>query len=214
MLNKLIDDTLHWTCTLYDRDGERLSCGEEKSAHLGETRFVQAGIVSRQERGIACLATRAKAWLTSKRAHRQGGKQQIPTSGRGAVIALPRCTCGVQTFLKADYSLKELWQCCVPLTNEAGVTWAYGLRYGHLHNMLAHWLHYQAGNAPIAPVLPMPPDEMLMGEMPPDVLHALWFGWLAYREYGQYCKGVPRIAPPHEVLALPEPGSERAVDVL
>lgn len=213
MLNKLIDDTLHWTCTLYDRDGERLSCGQEKSAHLGETRFVQASGMPVQERGIARLATRAAAWLAPAWARGQGSKGAVIAGSRGAVIALPRCSCGVQTFLKADYSLKELWQCCVPLVSAEGQVWAYGLRYGHLHNLLAHALHYQAGNAPTAPVLPMPPDEMLSGALPPDVLAALWFGWLAYREYGQYRTGVPHLAPLTEVLALPESVRE-AGDVL
>jgi hypothetical protein len=115
----------------------------------------------------------------------------------------------VQTFLKADYSLKEVWQCCVPITNEAGVTWAYGLRYGHLHNLLLHALHYERGNTPFAPVLPMPPVPRLTGvEMPDDVFAALWFGWLAYREYGQYRKGVPRLAPLAETLALSEQSAQ------
>ena len=204
MLNKLIDDTLHWTCTLYDRDGEWLSCGQEKSAHLGETRFVQASGMPVQERGIARLATWAAAWLAPAWAHRRDSKGAAIAGSRGAVIALPRCSCGVQTFLKADYSLKEVWQCCVPLVSAEGQVWAYGLRYGHLHNLLAHALHYQAGNAPAAPVLPMPPDEMLRGEMPPDVLHALWFGWLAYREYGSQQRGVPALSPLPQLLMLPE----------
>lgn len=99
--------------------------------------------------------------------------------GRGPVIALPRCACGAQTFLKADYSLKELWRNTYAVQNEAGVVWAYVLALSHTRNLWAHWLLYERGLAPIAPLLSLPPPGALVGTL--EVTHALWFGFAVAR---------------------------------
>ena len=106
---------------------------------------------------------------------------------RGAVIALPRCRCGAQCFLKADYTLKELWKAVQPVVNEAGVIWAYVLPLRYVRNVRLHQLLYERGMALYAPVVPMPPLALLkhpqmasIGD--PDVVYGLWFGYLAARE--------------------------------
>src|SRR5258708_1991127 len=94
----------------------------------------------------------------------------------GAVIALPRCECGTQCFLKADYTLKDLWKNTLTVCNEQGEIWAYALDPAHTRNLWAHWLLYERGLASTAPVLEMPPQGALV--VNPDLTHALWFGFL------------------------------------
>lgn len=113
---------------------------------------------------------------------------QVSETGRGAVIALPPCQqCGAQTFLKADYSIKELCKVVQAVQNEQGVIWAYVLPLRYVRNLRLHWMLYEQGKAEHAPVLPMPPQEVL--EHPQfaqiedrDSIGALWFGYLAVRE--------------------------------
>jgi len=104
-----------------------------------------------------------------------------------AEMVLPPCECGAQTFLKADYTVKELCTVVQPVQNEHGVIWAYVLPLRYVRNVRLHWLLYEQGRAEHAPVLPMPPQALL--EQPQmaahgdvDVTCALWFGWLAVRE--------------------------------
>lgn len=127
---------------------------------------------------------------------------------RGPAIALPRCACGTQTFLKGDYNLEEIWECCTPIPDASGNgIWTYGMWPRHARNLVAHQMHYERGNAPFAPVLSMPPEALLQGWLAAghdaDLLYALWFGWRAYEEYGHYQRGVLPVASPP--LLLPEP---------
>jgi len=107
-------------------------------------------------------------------------------TARGAVIALPQCRCGAQMFLKADYSLKELCKATHPVQNEQGVLWAYVLPLRYVYNLRAWHLLYERGQAPHAPVLPMPGQALLghprFAGVPPDVVYAFWFGMLSVRE--------------------------------
>lgn len=100
---------------------------------------------------------------------------------RGDVIALPVCSCGARTFLKADYRLKDLWKNTLTVKNNAGVTWAYVLRYEHMRNLWAHWLLYERGLAPTAPLLSLPPPRTVIGNL--EMTHALWFGFATVRAY-------------------------------
>src|SRR6266568_1741126 len=64
-------------------------------------------------------------------------------SQRGAMIELPACqVCEARVFLKADYSLKELWKATQAVQNEAGVIWAYALPLRYVRNLCLHWLLY------------------------------------------------------------------------
>jgi hypothetical protein len=101
--------------------------------------------------------------------------------GKGAVMALPRCTCGAQMFLKADYSLKELWKNTLTVKNEQGVVWAYVLTLAHARNLWAHWLLYERGLAPIAPLLSLPPPHTMIGNL--EMTHSLWFGFAVARAH-------------------------------
>ena len=102
-------------------------------------------------------------------------------SHEGAVIALPRCACGTQCFLKADYTLKELSKVVQAVKNEQGI-WSYVLPLRYVRNLRAHWMLYERGKAEHAPVLPMPAEGLLahpeIAEIDVDVAHALWFGFL------------------------------------
>lgn len=125
-------------------------------------------------------------------AHLSETRYHAPSLTRGGVIALPRCACGVQMFLKADYSLKEAWQACMPVVNDEGQMWAFVMRPGHARNLVMHWMHHLQGATPLVPALPMPPQETIaQSDMDTDVLYALWFGWQAYQAYGS--QHVPRI---------------------
>ena len=115
------------------------------------------------------------------------GARHARKPGRGAVIALPRCECGSQTFLKADYTLKELWRVVQPVQNEQGVIWAYVLPLRFVKNLRLHQALFDRGCADYAPILEKPPQELLthpqmaqIGDV--DVVHALWFGYLVARE--------------------------------
>lgn len=107
------------------------------------------------------------------------------TGPRGAVIALPKCACGAQTFLKADYTLKELSKVVHAVQNEHGVIWAYVLPLRYVRNLRLHWMLYVRGRAEHAPVLPMPAAELLarreMVAIDSDVAYALWFGYLTMK---------------------------------
>src|SRR6266851_4898464 len=108
------------------------------------------------------------------------------TGPRGAVIALPRCTCGARTFLKADYTLKELSKVVCAVQNEQGVIWAYVLPLRYVRNLRLHWILYVRGKAEHAPIVPLPDHEMLvhlqmMEVSDIDVAHALWFGYLTVK---------------------------------
>ena len=115
---------------------------------------------------------------------------------RGAVIALPRCACGAQTFLKADYTLAELSKVVCAVQNEQGHIWAYVLPLRYVRNLRLHWMLYERGKAEYAPVLPMPSEELLarpeMAEIEDvDVAHALWFGYLVAKQRNLIAPGAP-----------------------
>ena len=106
---------------------------------------------------------------------------------RGAVIALPMCACGAQTFLKADYSLKELYKCLQAVEDEETGAIAYVLPLRFVRNMHIHWLLHNLGKAEHAPVLPMPPQALLehpsFAQAKPETVYALWFGYSTMRRY-------------------------------
>lgn len=102
-------------------------------------------------------------------------------SNKGAVIVLPRCECGTQCFLKADYTVKELWRATHSVINAEGQIWAYVLPLRYVRNLRAHWLLYERGLAPVAPVLGLPPQGALLVDQ--DTTHALWFGFQTVRQY-------------------------------
>lgn len=117
---------------------------------------------------------------------------RLPTApgkrpGRGAVIALPRCSeCRARTTLKADYTLSELSKIVCPVRNEQGVIWAYVIPLRYVRNLRLHWMLYERGKAEHAPVLPMPAQELLARPevaaiSDVDVAYALWFGYLTMK---------------------------------
>lgn len=107
--------------------------------------------------------------------------------GRGAMIDLPQCACGALTSLKADYTLKELWHEVVIFVDELHRPQVYALPLQYTRNLRVHWMLYERGKATYAPVLPMPPQEVL--EHPhaalienPDGIYAMWFGFEVARQ--------------------------------
>lgn len=131
---------------------------------------------------------------------------------RGAVIDLPRCECGTQTFLKADYTLKELFKCLLTLVDDAGVIRGYALPLAHVRNLRLHAILHERGQAVHAPALPMPPAALLqhptmqvLGDI--DVMHSIWFayGIMRYHQaiacpFSEFFFDVTRTP-----LTLPEP---------
>jgi hypothetical protein len=114
--------------------------------------------------------------------------------GQGAVIALPQCACGARTFLKADYTLKELWKSTQPVQNEQGIVWAYTLPLRYVRNVRLHQMLYERGMALYPPVLPLAPQALR--EQPQfaqiadvDVVESLWLGYLLARAYVPALKG-------------------------
>jgi hypothetical protein len=104
--------------------------------------------------------------------------------GRGAVIALPTCHCGTQTFLKADYTMKELYKALIRYEEDG--MWAYVLPTRYVHNLHVHFLLYQHGKAAFAPALEMMPQSLLdhpsFAGVKPSTVQALWYGYLSARE--------------------------------
>ena len=144
MLTAIENDRLSWDCLLYDEEGDLVSCGQAKRAHVEDVVYLS------------------------------------PTQSRGDVMALPRCQCGAQTFLKADYTLKDLWKNTYSVMHE-GEIWAYVLSPKHARNLWAHWLLYERGLAPVEPALALPPNGALVNN--PDLTYALWFGFQTVRQY-------------------------------
>ncbi len=131
-------------------------------------------------------------------------------NARGPVLALPRCSCGVQFFLKADYSVKEALRCVLTITRDGGDAWAYAMRPQHARNLVAHWMLYERGQAAYAPVLPMPPRAVALAcaqrHLDTDTLYALWFGAAAVRAH-LVQRGTPQLlatASPLEQFVLQE----------
>lgn len=109
-------------------------------------------------------------------------------------------------FLKADYTLKEAWQACMPVVNDEGQVWAFVMRPGHARNLVMHWMHHLQGATPLVPALPMPPQETIaQSDMDTDVLYALWFGWQAYQAYGVQNVSDAKISTPGRELWLCQP---------
>jgi hypothetical protein len=102
------------------------------------------------------------------------------------VIALPPCSCGAQTFLKADWSLKELYKVLVAFQDEHGAVWGYGLRFGHVYSLQLHWMLYQQGKAAYPPILDMPPQAVMEHKqfegVDPRVVAALWCGFTVVKQ--------------------------------
>jgi hypothetical protein len=81
----------------------------------------------------------------------------------GAVIALPKCICGMQMFLKADYTRKEMIRHKVleSVPGPDGQDLGLLMKIGHVRNLLFHHMMYEAGKAPVAPILPLPPKRIM-----------------------------------------------------
>ena len=117
--------------------------------------------------------------------YREAPAATVP--GRGAMIDLPRCACGALTSLKADYSLRELWHEVVIFIDELHRPQVYALPLQYVRNLRAHWMLYERGKAAYAPVLPMPPQEVLAHPHAvlienPDGIYAVWFGFEIARQ--------------------------------
>jgi hypothetical protein len=135
----------------------------------------------------------------------------------GATIALPPCKgCTTQCFLKADYSLKELFKLTHTVVDNLGNIKGYALPLRHVRNLITHHFLYKEGKASHPPVLPLPGHGFLehssMGALKEasDVAYSLWFAWAMMRERGQMIQGfdqfflgisepVPTITGPKEV---------------
>ncbi len=103
----------------------------------------------------------------------------LPVSGkRGAVIALPQCLCGTQTFLKADYTRKELLSGMFRVVDDQGQERGHILKLGHVRNLLLHHMLHLQGRAP-EPLVPLPSREtlvrMLENGLPHEVALAFWW---------------------------------------
>lgn len=105
-------------------------------------------------------------------------------SSRGDVIALPKCLCGTQMFLKADYTLDELLleEALINYRGANGEDYGYILKIQHVRNMLLHHMLYHIGKAPTPPILPLPPKTVLANllnsgveGMDHEVAFSLWF---------------------------------------
>lgn len=110
-----------------------------------------------------------------------------PGQARGAMIALPKCACGAQTSLKADYTLKELYKTLQVMIDEESGTIAYVMPLRFVRNLQIHWMLHKSGKAAHAPVLEMPPQVLLehpsFAGVKPGTVHALWFGYSVMRHY-------------------------------
>lgn len=107
--------------------------------------------------------------------------------GKGAVIALPHCSCGTQTFYKADLTIKDLFRVVHPVQREDGHIWAYVLPLRFVRALrLHHWLSSH-GMAEFAPVVTIAPPEVLehptMAGLDMDVICAFWWGFQAVKTY-------------------------------
>ncbi len=104
--------------------------------------------------------------------------QAIQSRPDGAVIALPQCTCGARTWLKADYSMADFRRrsSYFEFSNDQGIVQLRTLKHGHARNLVLHHLLYERGKAPSPPILPMVPQEeraQLVMEL--GLTASLWF---------------------------------------
>lgn len=108
-------------------------------------------------------------------------RYMAPHGDRGAVIALPKCICGMQMFLKADYQRKEMIRHKVleEVPGENGQALGLLMKIGHTRNLLFHHMMFEAGKAPVAPVLPLPPKrimrDLLSTGMSTELALSVWF---------------------------------------
>lgn len=225
MLTAVTNTHLTWLCQVYDEYGGLTSCGQARTCRVEEARYQRPRAATPVPpsaplfAGPLSLLAAGARWLFTGRAPFEAPvTMRDAQSGRGAVIALPRCPdCGVQTFLKADYTLQDLWACTLPVCDEAragSVVWAYVLRPLHARNLRAQWLLYRVGRAGgHPPLLPLPDADWLahpaLAGADPDTRDALWFGLLAASAYarsqGQE-EPPPPLLPPFTALPLSPPG--------
>ena len=154
---------LSWQCLVFNKYGDLVSCGEQKSAHIDAAVYREAS--------------------------------EADKPGSGAMIDLPKCICGAQISLKADYTICELWHEVVIFTDEQHVPQVYALPLAHVRNLRVHWMLYERGKAAYAPVLPMPTQEVLKHPQftqikHPDGIYALWFGFAVARQYVPALRGM------------------------
>ena len=150
-------------------------------AIMGETLHWQCLIFDRKGRLKSCGQWKS-APIDEAAYHLGIGDQE---TGRGAVIALPRCSCGARCTLKADYDLEELSDELQEVTDEETGESVRVLPLRYIRNLQAHWMLYERGKAAFAPVLPMPPQALIehpgFASVKPATVYALWFGYLAAR---------------------------------
>jgi hypothetical protein len=133
----------------------------------------------------------------------------------GATVSLPPCKeCDTRCFLKADYSLKELFKLTYTVVDPMGNIKGYALPLSHVRNLLAHHALYQLGKAEHPPILPMP-NEGFLEQMAPlgntDLAYSLWFSWALLKERGQMIASFDQfylgmVAP----VVIPEKGDSHA----
>jgi len=152
-------------------------------AIVGETLHWQCRIVDRKGRLKSC-----GQWRTAHIEEARYQLRQDEGTGRGAVIALPRCECGAQCFLKADYDLEELYDELQEVVDPETGNSVLVLPLRYLRNIQAHWMLYKRGLATYAPVLAMPPQAVLehpsFASIKPATVMALWFGYSTVKRYG------------------------------
>jgi hypothetical protein len=75
----------------------------------------------------------------------------------GSVVALPPCPeCGSQTFVKADYVLKDLFlKMLCPVVDDTGAFRGYSMKRTHSLNFRLLNMLYEIGKLPEAPLLPV-----------------------------------------------------------
>jgi hypothetical protein len=94
----------------------------------------------------------------------------VPKKGRpamyGAVVALPPCPeCASQTFLKADYVVKDLFRkmLCPVIDPETNQFYGYSMKKTHSLNFRLLNMLYDLGKLPEAPLLPVLSYESIKG---------------------------------------------------
>lgn len=112
---------------------------------------------------------------------RESQSDLLQISYREGVLVLPRCSCGTETFLKADYTIGELRKLTSRVVNESGVVWAYCVPLRHVYSIQVHWLLYQMGRTEIPPILELPPVGLLEG-LDSMTRLSLWWGFCAMQE--------------------------------
>lgn len=160
MLQSINEHMITWQCP----GSEDNACGIENSGSISDVVY-QHHTISMSDNAL------------SQESHLQSG----------VVLALPCCLCGIQTFLKADYTVRELFKLTQTVINEQREIWAYALPLRHVRTLYLHWLLWQQGRAPCMPIIPMPREEILshprVQSFDLEIVLSLWFGYASVRQF-------------------------------